>query len=102
MISLAARRRLQQVQITREVRPTQRDAARLPRPGELAHPALLQVELRDREAIRRLGECLQAGPRLRHPREQGAMTRGGPTTPAPALLVGLGGAAALPTTDPHL
>src|SRR5258708_26942486 len=35
---------------------SQRDAARLSRPGELAHTPRPEVELSDREAVRRLAE----------------------------------------------
>src|ERR1043166_1759739 len=57
-LSRGAARGLEQREIGREIGVAQRNAARLTRPGATSHPPLLEIELGDLEAVRRLGERL--------------------------------------------
>src|SRR5207247_866039 len=96
-----APRRLEQVQVAREIGVPQRDPARLPRPGELPHPALLQVQLRDREAVGRVTKRLEARRRFGRIGEQDAVARRrAPAHPA-AQLVQLRQAEPLGVLDQH-
>src|SRR5207302_5575994 len=82
-------RGLEQRQIALQVGVAQRDAAVLARARELAHAALLQVQLGDLEAVRRLGEGAQPRRRLEDVAEQDAVALRRAAAHAAAQLVQL-------------
>ena len=58
---------LQQVGIRRQLGMSQLESARLSSPDQVAHPALLQIQLRDPEPVRRRGEGREPGRRFGRP-----------------------------------
>src|SRR5439155_1636375 len=82
-------RGFEQVEVLGEVGVAERDPARLPGAGELAHAPLLQIQFGDREPVGRFAEGLEARRGFGRIGEQDAMAGRRPPSDPSAQLVEL-------------